>query len=335
LAVARVASILSLGAAAIHFAVIGEHFADDALYGLGFALAAWFQALWAVLYAVRPSRRLALAGIFVNAAIVFGWVLSRTVGLPIGAAAGQPEPAGALDLVATGLEVALIVVLVLSLNAWESWVARRVLPIRAGLSEVAALGLTGVLVTAALALPAEDHHVDAAANEGSGHAAESGHTDPEASEEPGTHGHDEGSPLATDHEPFESASATPLRSPAAPASELPQAGPAAIVFRLGDPYEGDFVPAGDIHVGQVVSWSTPLNSAVEAADLVLTLTEPLPEGGDVLRWGEPAVDALDPNGTLVGSRDLSALVDGEPGTYVLRYLAHERVIAEGRFTIEH
>ena len=59
-------STLSLGAAAIHFAVIGEHIAEYALFGVFFALIGWFEALWAIAYVMRPTRRLA------GAAIVYG-----------------------------------------------------------------------------------------------------------------------------------------------------------------------------------------------------------------------------------------------------------------------
>ena len=35
---------LSIGAAAIHFAVIGEHFAEYVLFGVFFSVVGWFEA---------------------------------------------------------------------------------------------------------------------------------------------------------------------------------------------------------------------------------------------------------------------------------------------------
>ena len=98
----------SLGAAAIHFSVIGEHFQEWWAFGLSFVAAAWFQAWWAVVFALRPARAVAAAGGIVNAAIVVVWIVSRTVGLPFGPDAGKPEAVGFADVLTTALEVVLV-----------------------------------------------------------------------------------------------------------------------------------------------------------------------------------------------------------------------------------
>src|SRR5687768_16697666 len=49
-ALAAIAAALSLGAAAIHFAVIAEHLALDLGFGLFFIGLAWFQVIWAQVY---------------------------------------------------------------------------------------------------------------------------------------------------------------------------------------------------------------------------------------------------------------------------------------------
>src|SRR4029453_16572025 len=41
-------AVLSLAAAGIHFAVMGEHFQEYVVFGVFFSLVAWFQALWAL-----------------------------------------------------------------------------------------------------------------------------------------------------------------------------------------------------------------------------------------------------------------------------------------------
>lgn len=104
---------LSLGAAAIHFAVISEHFDEFWAFGLFFAATAWFQAWWAVEYSLRSrTRPLWALGVMVNAGIVAIWLVSRLVGLPFGPRPGEPEPIGLADVTATVLEATLVIVLV-------------------------------------------------------------------------------------------------------------------------------------------------------------------------------------------------------------------------------
>ena len=99
---------LSMAAAAIHFAVMGEHFAEYAAFGVFFSVVAWLQASWAVGVIVLPSRSVLLAGLLGNALVVVVWVLSRTTGLPIGPEAGAPEPAAFVDVLSTIIELAIV-----------------------------------------------------------------------------------------------------------------------------------------------------------------------------------------------------------------------------------
>lgn len=111
-----IAAGLSLGSAAIHFAVIESHFTEFAPYGYAFIGLAWFQAIWAQVYLLRPGRRTALAGALVNLGVVAAWLVSRTVGLPFGPEAGVSQPIGFSDLLATAFEVLLIGVLAAALQ---------------------------------------------------------------------------------------------------------------------------------------------------------------------------------------------------------------------------
>jgi len=99
---------LSMAAAAIHFAVMGEHFAEYAALGVFFSVVAWLQASWAVGVTVLPTKRLLLAGLVGNALVVAVWLFSRTTGLPIGPEPGAPEPAAFVDVLSTILEVAIV-----------------------------------------------------------------------------------------------------------------------------------------------------------------------------------------------------------------------------------
>jgi hypothetical protein len=101
-------ALLSLSAAAIHFAVIGEHFDEWFLAGVFFSVIAWLQALWSAGVLVWPSRSLLIAGAVGNLVIAVIWTFSRTTGLPIGPDAGTPEAVGFADVLSTALELLIV-----------------------------------------------------------------------------------------------------------------------------------------------------------------------------------------------------------------------------------
>src|SRR5215470_6438369 len=99
---------LSASAAAIHFAVVFEHFAEYALYGVFFLVIAWAQMIWPAVLLWRPSRPWLSLGIAGNAIVIAVYAASRSVGLPFGPDLHHAEPVGALDLMSCLLEFALI-----------------------------------------------------------------------------------------------------------------------------------------------------------------------------------------------------------------------------------
>jgi hypothetical protein len=99
---------LSVGAAAIHFAVTFEHFAQYALYGVFFLVISWAQLIWPAVLLWRPSRLWLSLGIAGNAIVLAVYVASRTVGLPFGPDLHNAESVGALDIVSCVLEFGLI-----------------------------------------------------------------------------------------------------------------------------------------------------------------------------------------------------------------------------------
>lgn len=145
-------AILSFGAAAIHFAVSPDHFAEWAPYGFAFACLGWFQLLWAVAYLVRRTRPWASAAIVVNAGAITVWAWSRTIGLPIGPDPGSTEPAGFADALATGFEALLVLGLLTDGTTLAARVARQ--PARWGAAvilltvAVVALTLVALMVLA-------------------------------------------------------------------------------------------------------------------------------------------------------------------------------------------
>lgn len=92
-------------AAAIHAAAIGPHLEESRLFAAAFAVMAIAQGGWMLLILVGQSRRRYLAGAGLNGTIVLIWLLSRTVGLPVGPHPGVAEPMGAMDAIATLAEV--------------------------------------------------------------------------------------------------------------------------------------------------------------------------------------------------------------------------------------
>ena len=100
--------LLSAGAAAVHFAVVGDHFDESWAYGMFFAIAAWLQVLWAIAIAANASKRLFLAGVIGNSVIVVVWIVSRTSGLPVGPTAGSPESVEFIDILATSFETVIV-----------------------------------------------------------------------------------------------------------------------------------------------------------------------------------------------------------------------------------
>ena len=105
---------LSIGAAIIHFAVIAQHWDEWWLAAIFFIAVALFQLAWATLVLLRPSVPVYLSGAAINALVVVTWIVSRTSGIPVGPEAGEPEPVGFPDVLATAYEL-LLVVLVLAL----------------------------------------------------------------------------------------------------------------------------------------------------------------------------------------------------------------------------
>jgi hypothetical protein len=102
------AGAASVGAGAIHAAVVPEHLEEAWLFGAFFVACALFQFAWAGAISLSSSPVLSWAGMLGNGAMVAIWTASRTIGLPVGPEPWTPEVVGVLDLVATGLELFIV-----------------------------------------------------------------------------------------------------------------------------------------------------------------------------------------------------------------------------------
>jgi hypothetical protein len=140
---------LSAAAAAIHFAVVFEHFEDYLLYGVFFLVLAWAQLIWPAVLLWRPSRLWLWLGMAGNAVVLVVYVASRTVGLPFGPDLHHPEQVGALDVMSCVLGFALVAGCAALL--WRPSLADRPVRRRDGIAAAAALLAVPVLVIAATA----------------------------------------------------------------------------------------------------------------------------------------------------------------------------------------
>jgi hypothetical protein len=151
---------MSLAAAGIHFAVIGDHFDEQAAAGIFFAIVAWGQALWAIGMVVAPGRRLVVAGLIGNAGVIAVWTASRTVGVPVGPEPWTAEAVGTADLLATTLQIVIVIGCAVLLRRREE--RREARTIRRAPALGIAVSLV-LLTSAAIATGAEHTHGDGSA----------------------------------------------------------------------------------------------------------------------------------------------------------------------------
>jgi hypothetical protein len=111
-------ALASLSAALVHAAVMPDHFRESVIYGLFFVGASLGQLTFGILILTKPSRRLVTAGIFGSALMIVLWLITRTLGVPIGPDNGATESFGLLDALASSFEAVTVIVGILALRAW-------------------------------------------------------------------------------------------------------------------------------------------------------------------------------------------------------------------------
>ncbi len=175
--------LLALGAAAIHFAVMPQHFEEFWASGVFFLVVASFQLVTGLAFVRGPSRAVALVGSIVNAGVVLVWLWSRLVAVPSGPHAGSVEPFGTADVIASAFEILIAAGLAVSvLSPGRAWLAqRRVAGASASLAILVLVGAIVPLTTAALAAPAHGHELGHRAGPAEAHPDDTavGHTEEE------------------------------------------------------------------------------------------------------------------------------------------------------------
>jgi hypothetical protein len=145
-------SLATLGAGAIHLLHAPSHVSEWAPLGIGFYAAGVLQIGWAGAIVVFGSRRLLYGGALFSAVFVGFYLLTRTLGMPVGPDAFQPEAFGRADVLCTALEAPVAVgALLLAQHRQGLRMTRRL---------VAVFSLSAVFVTSAtgVALAAPPHH---------------------------------------------------------------------------------------------------------------------------------------------------------------------------------
>jgi hypothetical protein len=114
------ATVLAGSLGIIHIVATPLYFGQWLGYGIAFVAIAVLQVMYSMVLAVnRPRRIFFWAGIVGNVLIVAVWLLTRTVGVPMGPMAGEVLPIEFLDGLAQVLEVTQIVHLAVLLARFD------------------------------------------------------------------------------------------------------------------------------------------------------------------------------------------------------------------------
>lgn len=116
---------LSIAAGVIHAVAMVDHFSHWWAYGVFFLVITYAQVLWGIwMYRHPHDRRVLVAGAVGNLLIVGVWIVSRTVGVPIGPDTWNPERVGAMDIMAS-LDQIVLALIVVTLVAPAGRLGRR------------------------------------------------------------------------------------------------------------------------------------------------------------------------------------------------------------------
>jgi hypothetical protein len=106
-----VVAVLMLAAGWVHLAYHESHWDQWWGYGAFFMVVGIAQALFALLILARPRAWVAVVGIAGTLAVIGMYVVSRTIGVPVGPHADFAERAGTIDLATTAAEIGVVAML--------------------------------------------------------------------------------------------------------------------------------------------------------------------------------------------------------------------------------
>jgi hypothetical protein len=119
-----VIALTSVVAGAVHLTIIRQHFQESVLYGGFFLALTIVQFGFAAWVVWRPTPALLRAGALASVAVVLLWLATRTTGIPVGPGAGDVEPFGVPDAIASGAELVTALLCLPALYRWRRQDAR-------------------------------------------------------------------------------------------------------------------------------------------------------------------------------------------------------------------
>ena len=141
---------LSAVAGIIHARAMIDHMSHYWLFGVFFGVLTYAQVLLAVqLYRKPDDLRWLMPAAIGSLAVVGIWLVSRSVGLPIGPWAGRPEPFGISDIAASADEL-LFAAVAFAMVRPDRWIAARLLWLNGGNCERISTMMIGFSLIAAL-----------------------------------------------------------------------------------------------------------------------------------------------------------------------------------------
>lgn len=141
---------LSAVAGVIHARAMVDHMSHYWLFGVFFGALTYAQVLWSVqLYRKPDDLRWLMPAAIGSLAVVGIWIISRTVGLPIGPWAGEAEPFGISD-VAASLDEILLAGVVFAMLRPDRWIAARLMWLNGGNCQRVTVMMAGFSVIAAV-----------------------------------------------------------------------------------------------------------------------------------------------------------------------------------------
>jgi len=151
------AAALTAAAGVVHLGQARGHFAEFPLFGALFLIAGLAQLLLATAILARPRGRLFVIAAAATPGLIGVWVMSRTVGLPIGPTPWWPEIPGFLDMLTTLSEIVSVILFVLLIRAPRSGKQRGPIRVTLAVLPAAILSLAlSVIGTVAVFTPMPD-----------------------------------------------------------------------------------------------------------------------------------------------------------------------------------
>ena len=96
---------------------------------------------------------------------------------------------------------------------------------------------------------------------------------------------------------------------------------------------GVLQPADHFHAGETAVWIFRSGSPPATEELRFVVHQVLADGREFEHWAQ-AIQVEDPSAsTLVGMADLATYAHGGAGTYRMRYLRGDEILAEGLFEL--